>query len=416
MPVAIETRHEVIADIKQKVLNELGFVPTDAQKPIFDSFLDPCRTFLLTGGWRAGKSQTSGTLLVLAYHLDAKSVTTKRLYWIIGRDYETCRPEFGYAAAYFDKLGLIAKVHFPDEGQCILHLKAGVDIITRSADDEWKIAEAAPDGILVVEAGRLGETAYHRIRGRAIEKRAWCVFSGTLESSDGRAEPWYPELFTEWQGINEDDAKSFAIPTWSNTFIFPGGRNDPAILKEERRLPPDLFQEKYAALPVKPSGLILKEFSNEIHVGDYPYNPDFPVEITVDPGYRGAHAVEAIQIRDSFPYLVGEVYLQGYVTDEIITICEKKGWGLKFHGGAIDIYGTQHQAMTAPVEVWLARTGIRLQSQKVDVNQGIQALRTALKVDPVTKRPGLYVDKSCRGFIAECGGGPSPVQGGVLRK
>ncbi len=410
--VQVEDKVAIVPKLKKQILSDIGFKPTPAQQPIFDAFLDPTRFLLITGGWRAGKSETSAVLTVLGYYLDLEPVIMPKLYWIIGKDYETCRPEFYKALAYFKKLDLIVKVRDREEGQVSARLVGKVNIETRSVDDEWKIAEAAPDGILVVEAGRLSESAWHRIRGRAIEKRAWVALSGTLESSDPRAESWYPELFTEWQGVNEDKGKSFAMPSWSNLVIFPLGRNDPVILREERALPPDLFQEKYAALPVKPSGLICKEFSNEIHVGDYPYDPEIPVEIAVDPGYGGAYAVEAIQIKESIPYLVDEVYYQGYVTDDIITICKKRPWGVKFTTGAIDIAGKQHQAMPAPVEVWLEKTGVRLQSRKIDKKQGIDLLRTFLKVDPITHRPGLYVNYSVKGFISECGGCKSPVHGG----
>jgi len=48
---------------------------------------------------------------------------------------------------------------------------------------------------------------------------------------------------------------------------------------------------------------------------------------------------------------------------------------------------------------------------KVDELGGIDLLRTLLKVDPVTKRSKAYMDSSCKGIIAECGGGQSPIHG-----
>jgi hypothetical protein len=207
--------------------------------------------------------------------------------------------------------------------------------------------------------------------------------------------------------------KSYAIPTWSNSVLFPVGRYDPAIIEAERTMTEDMFQEKFAAIPVRPSGLIMKEFSNEIHVGKFPYNPDSPVELAIDPGYGGAYAVVAIQIIESKPRLIGEVYLQGYVTEDIVLKCYKDfPYFDAIKSGVIDIAATQHQAMPAPIEVWQKMTHINLRCKKVEEEFGIEKLRTALKVDPVTKKPGLYVDVSCRGFIAECGGGQSPVPGG----
>jgi hypothetical protein len=170
--------------------------------------------------------------------------------------------------------------------------------------------------------------------------------------------------------------------------------------------------ERYGAIPQPVAGLVTPEFSNAIHVGDYPYDPDIPVEIAVDPGYGGAYVVLAIQIKESIPYIVDEVYLQGYVTEDIITIVEQKPWGKRFASGAIDIAGKQHQAMAAPIEVWQQRTNVFLETKYVGIEDGIDLLRTALKVNPLNGRPKLYVNSNCWGFISECGGGKSPVQGG----
>ena len=95
---------------------------------------------------------------------------------------------------------------------------------------------------------------------------------------------------------------------------------------------------------MQPSGLILPEFDNAVHVGNYPYDPSIPLEIAVDPGYGGAYAVLAIQIKESQPYIVDEIYLQGYTTEDIVEVVKRKEWGSRIVAGAIDVAGRQHQA------------------------------------------------------------------------
>jgi hypothetical protein len=170
--------------------------------------------------------------------------------------------------------------------------------------------------------------------------------------------------------------------------------------------------ERYAGVPCKPSGLIVTEFTNALHVGEHSFDPELPVEITVDPGYAGAHVVEACQWKSDELYIIDEIYLQGYTTEDVITICKQKPWWGAVKSGVIDIAGRQHQAMDAPVEVWLKHTGLILRSQKVDVQGGIDLLRTYMKVNPLNNRVKVHVDCKARGFISECGGGKSPLNGG----
>ncbi len=48
----------------------------------------------------------------------------------------------------------------------------------------------------------------------------------------------------------------------------------------------------------------------------------------------------------------------------------------KMSSGVIDIAGYQHQAMSAPAEIWLEQTGIYLAAQKVRINEGTERLKS----------------------------------------
>jgi hypothetical protein len=177
--------------------------------------------------------------------------------------------------------------------------------------------------------------------------------------------------------------------------------------------PHDLFLERYAGVPCKPSGMILTEFSMEKHVSEKcTFNPDLDVELAVDPGYAGAHAVEVIQRWGEQIAIIDEIYLQGYTTEEIIDICSQRNWWGSVKNGSIDIAGRQHQAMEAPVEVWQKKARIHLRSQKVDEKQGIDTMRSMLLCPPPTYTPKVLINPNCKGIISECGGCKSPVPGG----
>ena len=390
-----------LIDIKKGLYDKLGFKATAGQLPILE---DESQFTLIAGGERSGKSRVA-TIKALP------KLFMGDLFWLVGKEYNEVRAEFNYFVEDFRKLGILEHASTNIDPGEIKYL-GGKRIITLPTKDETKIATEAPDGIIAAESAKMTYYAYLKLLGRLIEKRGWMILEGTFEGSLG----WYPELFTAWQGYNDEGAKSFSLPTWTNSVIFPGGRTDPAILQIEATTPHDIFLERYGGVPCPPSNKAVPEFSNKIHVGDYKFDPELDVELAIDPGYAGAYAVLAIQRWAEQVVIVDEIYLQGYVTKEIIDICRdpiKHPWWKLVTGGAIDIAGRQHQAMEAPVEIWLNEAHLSLRSQKVKEEYGLEVLRSFLKVNPVNNKPRLLVNAKCKGFISECGGCQSPVGGGM---
>jgi hypothetical protein len=218
--------------------------------------------------------------------------------------------------------------------------------------------------------------------------------TGTFEGSLG----WYPEKFKEGQ-VPSNDFASFSIPTWSNLAIFPGGRQDPEILKLEREYPEEMFQERFGGVPCPPAGLVFKEFRTIHHVRETTI-ADGPVYLWIDPGYAGAYAVEVVQIIGDHVFVVDEIYEQKLVTSEIIQIANKRPWWKQVQSGVIDIAAKQHQAMPAV-----------LSSDKVGIVEGIERYHTFLNVNPLTNEPQITIDPKCKGLISEHGGCPNPFTG-----
>lgn len=398
-------------EAQQEIFRLVGYEPTPLQKPIHQ---DQSRIKLIGGGPRGGKSMVDSKELLSHWFIDIAAIKSKALYWMLGSDYEACRGEWEHTSEDFTKLELIASITKNiDPGEILL--KDGTKIVTKSAKYPEKIATVAPDGILICEAGQIDYEVFLRTRERVAEKRGWICGAGTFEEENYVG--WYRELWELGQSHNQLELKSFSLPTWSNNIIFPGGRNDSEILKQEVGMTKERFQERFGGIPCPKTGRVVTEFANAIHVRPCPFNKNLPVELAVDPGYAGAYAVLVIQDYGEHLGLIDEVYVQGLVTEQIITICQKKEWwgtpDNHVSSGAVDIQGTQHQGMPACVEPWLA-AGVSLRSKKVNVEDGIDLLRTHLKQHPITGMPGILVDPKCRGFISECGGGKSPVEGGGI--
>ena len=392
-------------NLKRRIFELLGYVPTEAQWLIHS---DDSRLKQIVGGERAGKSKVNSKEFAWRYFL-AMQDEKPHLYWLIANDYEGCRGEWEHIVEDMLKLDILAAPPTKnlDPGQILL--KDGTQIVTKSARYPEKIATVAPDGILICEAAQIEYEVFLRCVARTAEKRGWLSMAGTFEEDDYIG--WYRELFQLGQSHNTLGLKSFGLPTWSNTVIFPGGRNDPEILRQEAGMSKERFMERFGGEPSPRTGRVISDFANAIHVKECPFDPSLSVELAVDPGYAGAYAVEVIQNKGEYLQVIDEVYVQGVVTKDIILMCKKKDWWGNVQGGAADIAAKQHQAMASPLEVWLG-AGVHLLTKKVNIEDGIDLLRTHLKQHPVTGQPGIVIDPKCRGLIAECGGGKSPVEGG----
>lgn len=388
------TQEQILAIFKR-----IDYIPTPLQEPIHFS---EARIRLIAGGERAGKSKLSAN--------DATArMFVSPLMWYVAADYERTKAEFDYTCDNLDKMGIrFTSSKRVDPGEILV--EGGFRIVTKSAKDPRKLAMEAPDGIVVCEASQIDFETYLRLRGRLAEKRGWMIMSGTFESSLG----WYVEAYQRGLGINDEDMVSFSLPTWSNIHIFPGGRSDPEIISLERAMTREWFMERFGGVPTPPKGLVFNEFRQHIHVGvdkEYDLDPIGECYIWVDPGYATAYSVLVAQRRGDEAYLIDEVYERGLVTSDIIKICKQKPWWNRVIGGAIDIAGTQHQAMPAPSEVWMKEGGIVLRHRKLRIQDGIEAVKRMLVVSPLTGKSLIHINAKCKGLISEWGGASNPIDG-----
>jgi len=364
--------------VKDELFRSVGYEPLPLQADVHE---DDHRFRQVAGGERAGKSFCAG-MEGYSWWTDAE------LIWLVGEEYEDCRPEFNYIADALSQIGALASSSTPMYGPQRLLMRTGGVYKTISAKRLLKIGREAPDGVIVCEAAQIPYGAILKLYGRAAERRAPILFSGTFEGSLG----WYPDTFSRWQA-GTDDARSFSLPTWSNTISFPGGREDPEIKKLEASYPPDLFMERFGAVPCPPATLVFKEFSYGVHVKECPLD-DGPVELAVDPGYAGAYAVEVVQERDGEVFTIDEVYRRGAVAAEVIAECEQREWWDQVRGGVIDVAGKQHQGLPSHIEIW-ASAGVYLRANAVGIEDGINRFRTFLR-DPGTGEPRIFFDAGLR--------------------
>ena len=380
--------------------DKVDFVPTELQSPILNSRK---RFILVAGGEQAGKSMVASKYL-LGRFLETDGAG---LFWLVAADYERTRAEFEYLVEDFGNLGLLKEASKRvDPGRIILADDTRIE--TKSAKDPRTRAMRAPNGIVGCEASQLDLETFNRLRGRCAPKRGWMFLSGTFEGSLG----WYPQMFQSWQHSSNKDEQSFSLPSYSNQYLYPGGRDDPEILALERASSDDFFMERIEGIPSPPSGMVFTEIRPDIHVQDVKYEPDVPVHIWIDPGYAEAYACEIVQIVNDQVRVIDEIYERDLVTDDMIDIAQSRPWWRDARFGVIDVAGFQHQAMAAPAERWMDRTGIYFDSQKIRINEGTERLKSFLKTDPVDQRePRIVFNPDCTGILSEFGVMPNPFDG-----
>lgn len=343
-------------------------------------------------------------------------------------------------------IGSTRDVSRPKIGKCTATLKTGQIIETKSAQEVQKLASKAPDGVVMCEAAQHPYESFLRCQGRVAEKRGWLFLCGTFEGSEG----WYAEYFNEWTqaALNDplrdpDEGVAYSLASWDNTIVYPGGREDPEIKRLERAYSrvPGMFEERCAAIPIPPVGLVFREVRRSVHFSDRAtFDPKLPVYLAVDPSDGSApYAVGAYQFRDcECPYhyadgktpdtsthegkrqaelggpglarhhedrieqafCIDEVYEQEKQCEEIIDICRSRPWWKNVRGGAIDVEAPDEQKR------WKAYGRIWLVADKIPQLHGIRRLKSFLFYEKdarghITTPPHLIFNPKCQGIAFE---------------
>ena len=371
---------------------------------------------LAAGGEDGGKSYFTAYELgpnVLAPQemtADGRLLRT-RLFVIAGPTYGEPRKEFEYLRNQMEDIGALDYSEMPKEGQWRMQVRAGNyanSVETRSLENPEAIRAYKPDGIAIVEAGKVERQAVHRLIGRGSAYDAFMVISGSFESSHQWYHDWYRLGQVPGNGMR---LESFSLPTWENAANYPLGRQDPKILEMERIYPPDYFLERCAAIPVPPAGLVLKGLDPQVHIqADLVADIERgPVYLWVDPGYGGAYAVEAFQVQGGRAYGVDELYEAGRTTEEMVSLCKQREWWPWVSSrGTIDFAARQHQASESVIEQWrhFARVSLYPPVERpVRVYEAVERLNTSLHQGQLVCSPKMT------GFLKEANIGDGPIPG-----
>lgn len=122
-----------------------------------------------------------------------------------------------------------------------------------------------------------------------------------------------------------------------NFYFFPQGRQTPQLLEAEADMDPINFLEQFGAIPAGARDRVYPEFRERIHTGNYPFDPNHPVILAVDPSGGGnPYAVAVLQDYGSYVVQIDEFYESHMAVEDISPILDAREWRLNVTDVIID--------------------------------------------------------------------------------
>lgn len=392
---------------KDKYFEQTGYKPHPGQETIHYT---ASRFRVVSNGRRWGKTMFGAKEVEPNAFVASRHITGgPQLGWIVGPQYTDAEKEFRIVYDSFRKLGIdkdaLKFVNNPDNGSMHIKTSWGFELLCKSAKHPETLVGEGLDFVLMVEAGRHRRRTWGQyIRPALSDKRGWAAFTGVPE---GKSE--HSLLYALWQRGKDPKFKtwqSWRMPSWTNTIIFPGGRNDPEILEAEADLTSDEFDRQYGAQFSDKVGAVMQEWDDETHIDDLLYNPEWPLYGAVDYGYRDLFVWLWIQV-DTWGniYVIAEdTWTQRDALEVARDLQERRA---AYIAKCVAFYPDPAR----PDETHTLSNLLKIQSRGNtggELRTRLSLIREALKLQNphlpdghVDKRPSLLVDRSCTNLTWE---------------
>lgn len=363
----------MLPQTKLQLFKELGYTPHSETQ--LECHLSPARFKIPCCGRRWGKTTFGGNEMTTAL-LDLEK--PEGIYWIVGPNYSLGEKEFRVVYRNLvQKLGLgnkIKKTYNVKQGDMRIEMPWGTILEVKSADRKDGLIGEGLDGVIMAEAATHDVDTWQMYVEPALsDKRGWAIFPSTP-----RGYNWYQGLWMMGQLTDFPEYESWRLPTWTNKAMYPGGENDPEILRLKRTTPEITWAQEYAAEFTAYQGKIYTEFNPKVHVQEFEYNPHFKNYWAFDYGFADPFVCLDIMV-DAMDnvYVWREYQVTSMSTWEHGQILRKRENPEGFHVDAMfgDPRGADEAATLALI------IGV-VQSEPVGWKLGIEAVKAAMKIQP----------------------------------
>lgn len=171
-------------------------------------------------GVRGGKSTLAAQIAC------AEASVPGHRVWCVGPTHDLAQKVYREVWERFRALGtmLPGSSNTPQHGRIVLPM--GGFIERKTADNPNSLVGEALDAVILDEASRCKRTIWEReLRPRLSDRRGRALIITTPNGQD-----WIYDAFTAWEKGMAPDWWWTSAPTWENSAVFPGGRDDPEIV------------------------------------------------------------------------------------------------------------------------------------------------------------------------------------------
>lgn len=428
---------------KWAVHDQVGWEPHKGQLAIAES---TARYKVASCGRRFGKSDVGGhELIPEAFFTQSKEYELiqegkRREFWIVGPEYSDAEKEFRVLYNNLKRLEVPmdkpGTYYNADSGQLDLSLWNGTfQVHGRSAKYPDTLVGEGLSGVILAEAAKLKEKVWSKyVRPTLADFQGWALFTSTPEGKN-----WFYDLYKLGQDPRMVEWGSWRMPSWINPYVYKAPtltehvkrcqqlqsmqqhrnhRNfeiakmydlviDPEILSLMDSTTPEAFNQEIGADFTEYVGRVLKEFDEEVHVGDLKRKPDWQLYAAVDYGFTNPSVWLLIQVG---PFneveVLGEVYEPGLTPEEFADEIVARGL---CPSGVRRFYPDP----ASPGDSRVLEQKLRIRAAGGtggELRHRIDAIRKALKESPthvprghLDRRPQLMIDRSCVKTIHEFG-------------
>ncbi len=236
---------------------------------------------------------------------------------------------------YVQDLNLPVQTIRNSSDEKLIVLANGSRIEGISLDVPKNSAGAAVDFAIIDEAAQISADAWYRaVLPPLSDRQGQALLISSWEGQDS----FFYRLAEKVREEAPDEWEIFVEPSWDvNFYMFPQGRKSPAIVQEERGMPPEDFLEQFGAVPMRPRDLIFPQFRHLVHVEACPYIPGLPVTVCADPsGGANAYALLAVQEFDDTIRVFDEYYQVGAMAEDAIAELNLREWRKDVVDGIMD--------------------------------------------------------------------------------
>lgn len=418
---------------------KVGWDPHEGQRSVICSY---CRNRVVSAGRRFGKSEIGGHKLVqealntrlIKQHLE--DVSKRREFWIVGPSYTDSEKEFRVMWNRLEKVGL--KPYFdkpgsynnPQVGDMQLSLWGGRFMVqAKSEKHPDSLVGEGLAGVILAEAAKLKERTWNKlIRPTLADFNGWSLMTSTPEGKN-----WFYEMWKRGQDPTRPDWASFRMPSWANPYVYPQGADDDAILMLRRAiadreivdlslfqrlnvdpeigelaadLTEEAFNQEIAALFTEFVGRVFKGFDEDLHVGDYDYEPGWSTFACSDAGFTNPAVWLLLQIdpHGEQVRVLDEVYQPGLTAEEFADVIRGRGLApssvTRFYPDPADPAFAKVLSEKLKIPVGKG-TGGELKWRLDAIRAALKERNTHLPEGHIDRKPGLVFDRKCTSTIQD---------------